>query len=188
MKALSFTNTASVLLSTVSLAFLAGCAAPSQPPVATASATQSTASTAATASAEAKSASVSAAASVAAPAKPEVPKTDFDRMQGNWKGQEVGGDEGTATLKVSGHNLEYRGADPNDWYKGTFTLREDTNPKQCVFVVTGCGVPDYVGKSCMTIYQFADGTLRISGNEPGNPDPPTTFESEGSRRFMFKMQ
>jgi hypothetical protein len=40
----------------------------------------------------------------------------------------------------------------------------------------------------MTIYQFANGTLNIAGNEPGNPDAPSTFESQGARRFTFKLQ
>jgi uncharacterized protein (TIGR03067 family) len=122
------------------------------------------------------------------PAKPASPKADLEKIQGNWKGEEVGADDGTATLKISGQDIEYRGSNPNDWYKGTLTLREDTKPKQCVLVVTGCAVPDYVGKNCMAIYELANGTLTIAGNEPGNPDPPSSFGSQGARLFKFKLQ
>jgi uncharacterized protein (TIGR03067 family) len=115
-------------------------------------------------------------------------KSDFDTIQGTWKGVEVGGSEDTAVLTIAGHDLECRGANPNDWYKGTFTLREDSTPRQCVLAITGCPLPDYVGKTCLAIYQIADGTLTMAGNEPGNPNAPAAFGAEGSRTFKFKLK
>src|SRR5436190_16283458 len=59
-------------------------------------------------------------APVAAPAPP-VPaaKSDLDMLQGKWTGKEIGSDSnGEATLVISGHNIEYHGSNPNDWYKG----------------------------------------------------------------------
>jgi len=131
---------------------------------------------------------VSASTSTAAVAtKPVAAKSDFDTIQGTWKGVEVGGSGEAAVLTISGHDLECRGTNPNDWYKGTFTLREDSTPRQCVLAITGCGVPDYVGKTCQVIYQIADGALTMSGNEPGNPNAPAAFEAEGSRTIKFKL-
>jgi hypothetical protein len=40
----------------------------------------------------------------------------------------------------------------------------------------------------MTIYQVADGTLTIVGNEPGNPDAPSAFGAANSRLFKFNKQ
>jgi uncharacterized protein (TIGR03067 family) len=109
-------------------------------------------------------------------------------MQGTWKGVEVGGSEDPAVLTIAGRNLEVRGTNPNDWYKGTFTLREASTPKQCVLVISDCAAPDYVGKSSQVIYKIADGSLTMCGNEPGNPNPPSDFGVEGSRTFKFKLK
>ena len=123
----------------------------------------------------------------AAPAEVSASNSDFDRLQGTWIGKEIGADsDSTASLVIAGHDLEYRGSNPNDWYKGTFTLREGTNPRQCVFAVKDCASPDYVGKTSNAIYRLENGTLMIAGNEPGNPDVPSGFETPGARRFEFR--
>ena len=110
-------------------------------------------------------------------------------LQGTWKGQETGANaKGSPTLVLSGANLEFHGADTNEWYKGTFKLREDTNPKQLVAVITECPAPQYVGKTANAIYQIEDGTLTIAGNEPGNPAMPAAFDAPGARKFVFKME
>ena len=70
--------------------------------------------------------------------------------------------------------------------KGTFTLREDTNPKQWVGIVTECAAPEAVGKKCYAIYKIEDGTLTITGNAPGVSDIPSAFDAPGSREFVFK--
>ena len=103
-------------------------------------------------------------------------KSDSATLQGTWKGQEVGiTTEGECSIIVSGNNLEFRGVNPNEWYKGTFSLREDVNPKQVVFSITECPAPKYNGKTSYALYQIEDGSLTIAGNEPGSPDPPRKF-------------
>jgi uncharacterized protein (TIGR03067 family) len=179
-------TTANLLILTGVVALVSACSTPSEPPAASVSGTAQHDITDGIAAAPSASASAAAASGVAA--KATAAKSDLESIQGNWKGEEVGGDEGSATLAISGRDIEYRGTNPNDWYKGTLTLREDTNPKQCTFVVTGCGVPDYIGKNCMSIYQMANGTLTIAGNEPGNPDAPSAFGAANSRLFKFKKQ
>jgi uncharacterized protein (TIGR03067 family) len=96
------------------------------------------------------------------------------------------GRNGTCCLMIGGNALEFRAADTNEWYKGTFTLREDVNPKQLVGVVTECPAPEYIGKTVYAIYRIEAGTLTLTGNEPGKPEVPTSFEAPGSRKFVLK--
>ena len=36
------------------------------------------------------------------------------------------------------------------------------------------------------IYELRDGTLTITGNEPGNPAVPAGFDASGARKLVFK--
>ncbi len=115
------------------------------------------------------------------------PKPDSTAIEGLWNGREVTpGREGPASITVSGQTLEFHGADANDWLKGTFTLREDSNPKQFIGLVTECAAPEFVGKSCYAIYKLEDGTLTVAGNDPGISNAPSAFDAPGSRQFIFK--
>ncbi len=112
---------------------------------------------------------------------------DSVTLQGKWKGQETGA-KGTASAVVSGSSLEFHGANPAEWYKATFTLHEEANPKQLVAVITECPAPLYIGKTANAIYRIEDGTLTITGNEPGNPAMPAAFDAPGSRQIIFKAE
>jgi len=115
--------------------------------------------------------------------------SDSTALQGTWKGQEIGGDsEGPCYLIISGQDFEFRGADTNEWYKGTFSLREDTNPRQLVGAITACPAPDFVGKKSSTIYLIDNGTLTLTAHAPGNPDFPSGFDADDTRRFRFRKQ
>jgi uncharacterized protein (TIGR03067 family) len=114
-------------------------------------------------------------------------KTNSTVFEGSWTGHDVGaGHEGNASLLVSGHTLEFHGADPNDWLKATFTLRDDTNPRQCNGVVIECPQADYVGKNFYSIYKIENGALTVAGNEPGDTNIPSTFDTPGTRQIVFK--
>ena len=114
------------------------------------------------------------------------PKPDSLVIQGAWKGQEVRGDpQGVASLVLEGTKLEFRGANTNEWYKATFLLREETNPKQLEAVVIECPFPKYVGKSVHGIYKLEDGKLTFAAHEPGNPTVPTSYDAKGAREFIF---
>ena len=108
-------------------------------------------------------------------------------LQGTWKGQDAAGNApGVATLVLSGTNLELQAADPREWYKATFTLLEDKNPKQMLVTITACADPQYVGKTACAIYQIQDGALTIASREPGNTNVPTRFDEPGLRQIVFK--
>ena len=114
-------------------------------------------------------------------------KSDSVALQGKWKGREVAADsEGPCYLIISGRTLEFRGANTNEWYKGTFSLREDTNPRQVVVAIAECSIPQYITKTSYGIYQIEDGTLTIAANEPGSPEVPPSFDAPGARRFVLK--
>ena len=115
------------------------------------------------------------------------PKANPTAFEGTWKGREVTTDhEGAASLTFSGQTLTFHGADPSDWVKGTFTLREDTTPKQLIGTVTESDSPDIIGKKVCAIYKMEDGTLTITGNEPDDPNFPAAFDASGSRQFVLK--
>ncbi len=108
-------------------------------------------------------------------------------LEGSWTGHDVTpGREGPASLLVSGHTLEFHGAEANDWLKGTFTLHEDTNPKQLTGIVTECPAQDYIGKKVYSIYKLEGDTLTVAGNEPGNTNFPSAFDDPTTRQLVFK--
>jgi uncharacterized protein (TIGR03067 family) len=91
-------------------------------------------------------------------------------------------------LVISGNHSEYRGASPDDWGKGTFTLREDTQRKQLLFALAECGPSQYLGKTCCMIYKIEAGTLTAAANEPGAPEAPSSFDAPGARHMVFKKE
>jgi uncharacterized protein (TIGR03067 family) len=113
-------------------------------------------------------------------------KADSLTLQGSWRGSEVGANtQGSPSLILEGTKLEFHGANPNEWYKATFSLREDTSPKQLEAVVTDCPFPKYVGKTVHGIYTIEDGKFTFAANEPGNPAVPASFDAKGAREFVF---
>jgi uncharacterized protein (TIGR03067 family) len=113
-------------------------------------------------------------------------RPDSLTLQGIWSGQEVvANTPGSSSLIIKGTDLEFHGADANDWIKGTFSLREDTTPKQLEGVVTDCASAEYVGKTVHAIYKIEGGKLTLTGNEPGNSAVPASFDAQGARMFEF---
>jgi RNA polymerase sigma factor (sigma-70 family) len=113
--------------------------------------------------------------------------SDLPALQGKWTGRETGV-PGSASLVVSGSSLEFHGADPSEWYKGSLVLHEDINPKRFDMIIAECPAPQYVGKTGHGIYKIQDGTLTMAGNEPGDPNFPASFQSADARTMVFKKQ
>jgi uncharacterized protein (TIGR03067 family) len=114
-------------------------------------------------------------------------RPDSAALKGTWQGRE-GGAARTDSLVLSDNNLEFHGANPQEWYKGTFTLHEDSDPKQMIITITDCPFPKYVGQTANAIYRIEKGKLTIAGNEPGDPAMPTAFNAPGTRTMVFTMK
>jgi uncharacterized protein (TIGR03067 family) len=113
--------------------------------------------------------------------------SDSATLQGTWKGQDIGASaEGECCLIISGKNLEFSGGNPSEWYKGTFSLREDVNPKQVVVLIADCCAPKYNGKTSYALYRIENGALTITANEPGSPEPPASFDAPDTRHLVLK--
>jgi uncharacterized protein (TIGR03067 family) len=105
-------------------------------------------------------------------------------LQGTWKGLAKADPDHPCSFVVSGSHFDFHDdSDTNVWYKGTFSLREDTTPKQYIAVITECPFPQYVGKTSLAIYRLDNGMLTITGNEPGNPALPSAFDAPGAARI-----
>lgn len=117
-------------------------------------------------------------------------KSDVTTLQGTWKGRIIQGEPAhECSLVIAGKNFAFRDeTDTNVWYKGTFSLREDTTPRQYIAMIGECAFPQYVGKTSLAIYRLESGTLTITGNEPGNPAAPSAFDIPGAARMEVKQK
>jgi RNA polymerase sigma factor (sigma-70 family) len=113
-------------------------------------------------------------------------KPDMAALQGTWAGQEAGAGDGLSTVVINGATLEFRGADPAEWYKATFSLRANTTPKQAVIAIADSPQPQYVGKIANAIYKLEGDTFTVAGNEPGDPSLPANFDAPTARKFVLK--
>jgi uncharacterized protein (TIGR03067 family) len=117
----------------------------------------------------------------------EPQKSDSDTIQGQWQGTEKdAAPDQHSSLTISGKNLEFHGSDTNEWYKGTFTIHEDTNPKQFIGVIKDCPSSDCIGLKVCAIYRIENGAFTICGSGPGETNFPTSFDGPGARQIVFK--
>jgi uncharacterized protein (TIGR03067 family) len=117
-------------------------------------------------------------------------KSDSATLQGTWKGHQIGADpQGPpAAFVITGKAFEFRGANPNEWYKGTFSLREDTHPRQFIAGITECAAPQYAGKTSLAIYKIEGDTLTIAATEPSSLTVPMGFDAPGIRGFALEKE
>jgi uncharacterized protein (TIGR03067 family) len=115
-------------------------------------------------------------------------KSDQALLQGRWEGGTLQGDpHHQCSFVISGNNFEFHDeTDTNVWYKGTFTLREDAQPRQYIATITECPFPQYVGKTSLAIYRLENSTLTIAGNEPGQTTAPAAFDAPDAAAMELK--
>ncbi len=115
--------------------------------------------------------------------------TDTDRIQGTWKGKELGGSGGEWKLVITGDQVLVDGPGPED-YTGTITLDETTSPKSARLRIDKCAVKEYIGTTANNIYKFEDDKFILAGTEPGSDTKPASFQSgNGTRVFeLAKVQ
>ncbi len=115
---------------------------------------------------------------------------DIQKLQGTWVGTELGR-EGEVTLLVTENKMDFKGAHPQEWYKGSIVLNEEPEPKQADFTIEECPAANYVGTIAKTIYKLEDGVLTMAGSEPGTEPRPDSFDSDPSgatRVFELTLQ
>ena len=121
------------------------------------------------------------------PALGEEPSVELAALQGSWIGTEAGNEKkGACTLTIDGTAVHFQGWAEKEWYKGTIKLISDKKPKQLQGTVKECPVPEFVGKTSVSIYKIKKGTLTLVARRPGDPEVPTGFKDEKSRRFVLK--
>jgi uncharacterized protein (TIGR03067 family) len=108
--------------------------------------------------------------------------SDKTAIQGTWKGRARNKNpEHQVTFAVSGQQFDFRDeTETNNWYKGTFSLKEETSPRQFIATITECPFPQYVGKVSKAIYKIEKGTLTVTAYEPGKEGVPQDFDEEGA--------
>lgn len=108
-------------------------------------------------------------------------------LEGAWQGPPPAhADEQRVSLVFTGQTLEFHGAQPNEWLKGTFTVREDTTPKQLIATATECSSPDDVGKKDFAIYKLEDGRLIITGSHLGDEKFPSDFDDPDDMKLVLE--
>ena len=133
--------------------------------------------------------SVCCGAAILAAGCSTLPRSNTAILQGAWQGRVIQGNpEAACHFLIAGNHFEFRDADTNVWYKGSFTLREDTAPKQFIATVSESSLPQYVGKTSLAIYRIEQDTLTITGNEPGNPAVPASFDAKDAVRVELKRE
>jgi uncharacterized protein (TIGR03067 family) len=118
----------------------------------------------------------------------DTPISDMEKLQGTWVGKELG-QEGEAKMIFSGNSIDFKGAHPQEWYKGTAALNQELSPKQADFTISECGSPAYVGKISKAIYRLEGSTLTLAGSEPGDETRPSSFDPSGvNRAFQLTLK
>jgi uncharacterized protein (TIGR03067 family) len=116
------------------------------------------------------------------------PKSELSRLQGNWAGEESGGEKGECLMTIEGETIKFQGARRQDWYVGTLTLNPKTHPNQALVLIADCGVRQYVNKTTRAIYKLEGKQLTLACREPGNESTPTAFghdPASATRAFVF---
>ena len=118
----------------------------------------------------------------------DAPVSDREKLQGTWVGKELG-QEGEVRVIFSGDTIDFKGAHPQEWYKGTAVLNETLTPKQADFTISECPMPSFVGKLSKAIYTLEGNTFTLAGSEPGDENRPNSFDpSGGTRVFELTLQ
>lgn len=103
-------------------------------------------------------------------------------LEGKWVGiPQIG----NWVCEFSGAQFSITSPDPNMWYKGTFAIKTDKDPKQIDLLLKEMPIPQYVGKTSLGIYKIEGNNLTLALNEPGNPNRPESFAGTGGTQVFI---
>lgn len=97
-------------------------------------------------------------------------KSSPQGLQGHWTGSNTAHPGETCALTISGDKIEYLGAEPNDWIRGTFALNENTDPKQMNITIL-----EPAHGFILCAYQMQDDRITIAAAEHGSSQRPVGF-------------
>lgn len=106
--------------------------------------------------------------------------TGETELEGKWVLQ--GSD---MTFVFSGDKFEI--TSQSVWYKGTFSLAPDADPKEIDLLIKDAPMPQFKGQTSLGIYEFQEGILWLAMNRPGLAERPTQFQPGGDIQ-VFRLQ
>jgi uncharacterized protein (TIGR03067 family) len=113
---------------------------------------------------------------------PGGPGPAITELEGTWTGALIG-DTATYSMTCSGSAFAFRMGSPTgmtELYGGTFSVDTTVSPREMDAYITRCTVnAAYVGQTSLCIYMISGDTLTYAGNEPGDPQRPTSFTPTG---------
>ena len=106
-------------------------------------------------------------------------------VEGNWTGFDVARPAEVCSVMISGNQLEYRGAQTNDFCVGAFVLNDSVQPMQMDLTVQQ--PPQIAGRTMLLICELQGDEMKVAGAQPGAPVRPVDFSlSQQTRVWSFK--
>jgi uncharacterized protein (TIGR03067 family) len=103
-------------------------------------------------------------------------------LEGKWVGiPQIG----NWAYEFSGGQFSITSPNPDIWYKGTFVIKTDNDPKQIDLLLKEMPIPQYIGKTSLGIYKIEENNLTLALNEPGNPKRPESFKATGGTQVFI---
>ena len=103
-------------------------------------------------------------------------------LEGKWVGLPQ---IGNWVYEFSEGQFSITSPNPKMWYKGTFTIKPDKEPKQIDLLIKEMPLPQYVGNTSLGIYKIEGNNLTVALNEPGNPNRPESFSATGGTQVFI---
>ena len=104
-------------------------------------------------------------------------------LEGTWIGNEVNSNN-VWTCIITGNEMDL--SSENEWYKGTFSINTQTDPKQLDYLLTDCFISEGIGLTVLAIYKIENNSMTFAGNEPGATTRPDSFV--GGRIIVLEKQ
>jgi uncharacterized protein (TIGR03067 family) len=101
-------------------------------------------------------------------------------LAGTWNGQEDTGEPYTFVFTGTDWSLTNDAGD--DWQHGTYTLNDNSNPKQLDLYITGSADNQFIAKTALFIYKIEGTIMTLTGGEPGSDYRPSDFSEGGTTR------
>jgi RNA polymerase sigma factor (sigma-70 family) len=91
-------------------------------------------------------------------------------LEGHWKGSNTAHPGKICSVNISGDQIEYRGADANDWIRGKFVLNESTDPKQL-----NISILEPANSFILCLFRVDGDRITIAAAEHGSTHRPLDF-------------